>query len=82
MLITFHKRMTAKELDKAAKQCKVEVANWFATHPKRRVCNAQLWYGRVYKIKRTQIAEGIAAARKDANMPRDYAGRALVVPVS
>ena len=59
--------MTKKELDKAVVETTKQLEDWFVANPKRRVCRAELWYGKQYKIKRKdvlgQLAK-IAAATK------------------
>lgn len=64
-LFAFHKKMSPGELQAAADKTKPEIAAWFAANPKRRVCNAQLWYNKPYKIRRKTINEDLDAAVKE-----------------
>lgn len=66
-LFVFHQKLTARELDEAAAGAKRDIAAWYKANPKRRVCNAQFWYGRMYKIRKGHIEADIDAARKDAD---------------
>lgn len=67
MSFTVYSRLTPAELDRAADDAKRDITKWFATNKRRRVCNAQLWYGRMYKINKSQIEKNIDAARRDAD---------------
>lgn len=49
------------ELRKLAEETIPRVSAWFESNPKRRVCTAELWYGKRLKLKRKTFAEQINA---------------------
>jgi hypothetical protein len=64
-LFVFHQKMSQPELRKAADAAQADITKWFAANPKRRVCNAQLWYNRPYKIRKGHINYDIEVAYQD-----------------
>lgn len=54
-MILVYERITAAELAKAVKETTQLIEDWFVANPKRRVCNAELWYGKRHKIKRRDV---------------------------
>jgi len=71
VLLAIYERIPDAEIDKTAEKVKADVAKWFAANPKRRVCNAQVWYNRVVKIRRAHAAKDIDAAAKAAKENRE-----------
>ena len=63
-MILVYNRLTKKELDESVEQTVQQIKEWFEKNPKRRVCNAELWYGKRVKLKpktyETQIRETAA----------------------
>jgi hypothetical protein len=70
VMLALYKRISDEEIDKDAESVKADITKWFAANPKRRVCNAQVWYGQVVKVHRARVAKDIdaaALAAKDKN---------------
>ena len=65
MLVVYHK-IPADEIRADAAKAIVQIGEWFKTNPKRRVCNAQIWYGKTAKIRRKTVAEDITKAMNEA----------------
>lgn len=64
-LFVFHQKMTPAELRAAADQAQADITKWYTANPKRRVCNAELWYGKQYKIRKAHINYDIELAYQD-----------------
>jgi len=58
-MIVIYEKIPAKTIRKEAKEVIQKITEWFQNNPKRRVCDAQLWYGRRLKVKRKMIAEQV-----------------------
>ena len=50
MLIAYA-RLTKEELAKSVEETVQQIKEWFEKNPKRRVCDAELWYGKRIKLK-------------------------------
>lgn len=61
-MFVLHQKMSPAELQAAADKTKPEIEAWFAKNPKRRVCNAQLWYDKVVKVHRGKVSAELDAA--------------------
>jgi hypothetical protein len=62
-MITVYKRLlSATQIRKEAKKAIRDIAKWFEQNPKRRVCKAELWYGKIISIKRATIEKQIETA--------------------
>ena len=51
MLIGIYERFTKKQLEKHVAEAIKGVRKFFKDNPKRRVCTAELFYGKVMKLK-------------------------------
>jgi len=51
--------MPEDELRKTAADAIDQINSWFTSNPKRRVCHAELWYGKRLAIKRKTVAKQI-----------------------
>jgi chaperone required for assembly of F1-ATPase len=58
-LIIVYKRMTEKELRKAATEATTQILDWFEANPRRKICRAELMYGRHLKVTRGQVVHDI-----------------------
>lgn len=54
-MILIYDRLTEKQLKKAASEVVKNLTKWFKDNPKRKMCRAELWYGKMYSIKRKNI---------------------------
>jgi hypothetical protein len=61
-----YKRVPKAQILKDAKKAKVDIAAWFKNNPKRKVCNAEFWYGKRVKIKPNSIDADVDAAAQAA----------------
>jgi len=60
-MIVIYPKMTEENLRKAAEAAISQVGGWFQQNPKRRVCRAELWYGKHLSLKRKTVAAQINA---------------------
>lgn len=58
-MLVVYKRLTEKQLRKDAKDAIKQITEWFAENPKRRVCRAELFYGKTISVKRKTITEQV-----------------------
>ena len=58
-MLAIYQRLTLTELQQQQADAVAQLNNWFVQNPKRRICKAQLWYGRQHKIKRNDVASQI-----------------------
>ena len=58
-MILVYKRLSKKQLLKEAKETINQINEWFEKNPTRKVCKAELWYGKIYTIKRNTVADRI-----------------------
>ena len=61
-MILIYKRLTKKQLNKLAKDVVKQSEEFFAANPKRKTATAQVWYGKVIKIRRNHIQEDVDKA--------------------
>lgn len=61
MFIVYSK-LSREELEKQAVTLKADLTKWFEANPKRRVCNAQVWYGKRVKIRKGKVSEDVDTA--------------------
>lgn len=54
-MILVYDRLTEKQLKKDASEVVKNLTKWFKDNPKRKVCRAELWYGKMHSIKRKNI---------------------------
>lgn len=64
-MIVIYQKLSEEELRKSAQETIPQVESWFANNPKRRVCKAELWYGKRLSIKRKNVAEQVNAVVND-----------------
>jgi len=65
-MIIVYARVTDDEIRSGAVQAIADIKAWFKANPKRRVCNADCWYGRRIKVRRDYVCEDVEAARDQA----------------
>lgn len=58
-MFVIYNKISETELREAAAKTILQLDEWFNNNPKRRVCRAELWYGRSHKIKRKNVADQI-----------------------
>ena len=58
-MIIVYPKMSEEELRKIAADAIPQIQEWFQQNPKRRVCHAELWYGKKLTIKRKDVAKQI-----------------------
>jgi len=58
-MILVYEKIPARTMRKEAKEGILQIAKWFAINPKKKTCMAQLFYGRMLKIKPDTIAEQV-----------------------
>lgn len=58
-MFVIYKTIPEAELRALAADTIPKISKWFEKNPKRRVCKAELWYGRTHKIKRKDVASQI-----------------------
>lgn len=61
-----YKKLPVKTIKREAVKAKKDIAAWFVANPKRRNCNAEVWYGQRVKIKRSTIDADVDAAMEEA----------------
>ena len=54
-----YSKLSEKEIRKTAKDAIVGIKKFFEEHPRRRVCHAELWYGKQVAIRRNSVDEEI-----------------------
>lgn len=64
-MLVVYKTIPAKEIRKDAREAIEKVNAWFASN-KKRICRAQLWYGKVVDVRRGHVEEDINTAAKAA----------------
>lgn len=65
-MIMLCKRLSKKQLVKAAAKAIKQLYKWFEKNPKRKSCSAELWYGDVVKVRRDYIVEDVNKAAEKA----------------
>jgi len=65
MIIVYNK-VTNKQILKDAKKAVKQIQEWFGQNPNRRICKAELWYGKVAKIRKNHIEADINKAAEVA----------------
>lgn len=60
-MIVIYPKMTEDDLRKVAAEAIPKIEGWFQQNPKRRVCRAELWYGKHLSLKRKTVAAQINA---------------------
>lgn len=65
-MIAIYKRLSEKQIRKECKSTIKKLEKWFIDNPNRRVCHAQLWYGRPISIKKTTIKSQVEDAAENA----------------
>lgn len=66
-MIVIYEKLTKKELKESKDGAIARITEWFEKNPKRRVCDAQLWYGQRHKIRRGHVADDINAVVKQTD---------------
>jgi hypothetical protein len=64
MRFMIYEKMTEKAADEISDIAKTMIEKFFADNPKRRVCNARLWYDKTHKIKRANVDVQVDEIRK------------------
>lgn len=66
--LVVYKTIPNNTIKREGKKAVAGVEKWFADNPKRRVCNAKVWYGKRAKIRKGHVQEdmdkAVAAAVK------------------
>jgi len=62
MPIIVYKKLSESEMRSIADKAIEQITQWFKDNPRRRVCNVGVWYDKVLKIKRKNIADQVNAA--------------------
>ena len=76
MTIVIYQTIPEETIRSDAKDTIEKITQWFKDNPKRKVCRAEVWYGRVVHVKRKTVAEQInAAADKAIEKPSRIADR-------
>ena len=65
-MIVIYKKHPEKTILKEAEKAKGKIAKWFKDNPKRKICNAAVWYDKTVTIKRNSIDADIDKAAKQA----------------
>lgn len=65
-MFVVYETVPAEKIRQTAKEIITQIADWFTANPKRRVCHAQLWYGRTVTIKRKTIEQQVNEAAEEA----------------
>jgi len=74
-MIIIYKKVSKKQIAKDVKETTPKLEQWFVDNPKRRICRATLWYGRMVGIRRGHVPEDVRAAASAANGGGDFHGR-------
>jgi hypothetical protein len=61
-MILVYQTIPEKEIRSMAKEAVEKISAWFKANPKKRICKAGLWYGKVAKIRKGYVQEDIDAA--------------------
>jgi hypothetical protein len=54
-----------EQIRQEAKTAVRQIKNWFAQNSKRKICLAEIWYGRRFKIRRNTIEADLNKAAED-----------------
>jgi hypothetical protein len=65
-----YKRITEQEIRQDAKKVIEDLGRWFQENPRRMICRAELWYGRITRIRRKHVEEDVGTAAREALRPR------------
>jgi hypothetical protein len=63
--------MTPEQADDISAQAKAGIKKFFENNSKRRICKADLWYGKRFTIKRKDVDAQIDEARKGIETTAD-----------
>jgi hypothetical protein len=64
-MIVIYKTIPDDELRASAEEIIPKIEAFFSQNPRRRVCRSELWYGKVYSIKKKDVAGQINAIVKE-----------------
>lgn len=74
MKIVVQSRVPSKEIRAEVPDAIRKVQMWFELNSRRKTCNAQIWQGRVAKVRRSHVAVDIKAAAFDLIRDNEAAG--------
>lgn len=60
-MIIVYSKIKKSELDAEIPNAIKQITDWFNANPKRRICNAKLWYEQNHKIRRKSVEADIKA---------------------
>lgn len=58
-MFVVYTKVTPEEIREDAQEAITGIEEWFKSQPKRRVCRVEFWYGRMFSIKKKNIAEQV-----------------------
>jgi len=61
-MILLYQKYTEPQFKEMQRTAKTNITKWFKDHPRRKVCKAEIFYGKVVPIRRDHIDEDIQAA--------------------
>ena len=65
-MIAIYGKVPAKEIKKGGKDAIKQIEKWFKANPKKKVCHAQVWYGKMKNVRRGYVSEDINEAMIEA----------------
>lgn len=58
-MIVIYKTLSKSVILKEAKETVPQIEKWFVDNPKRKVCHAQFWYGKMADVRRGHVKDDI-----------------------
>lgn len=64
-MIVVYARVSEKKIRKGIPDVVKLITEWFANNPKKKICKAELWQGRLVPVRRTHIEKDIKKTAKE-----------------
>ena len=58
-MIVIYKTLSKSVILKEAKETVSQIEKWFVDNPKRKVCHAKFWYGKMADVRRGHVKDDI-----------------------
>jgi hypothetical protein len=65
-MIILYNKVSEKTIREEAKDTIERITEWFQAYPRRRVCRAELWYGKMVSVRKKHVEEDINKAAEEA----------------
>ena len=73
-MIVLYQTIPASEIRKNVEESIPSIERWFQVNPKKKICNARVWYNRDIKIRRGHVRQDMEAAANEAIGPKAEEG--------